>query len=289
MKISKQKESLLNFLFLGIILVGFQCCSGYPQKIKKINHSVYPYGVIEQSVKKVLRVILKTPISRKMDGVGASKVLSYDKNQVPFAILNPSPKYLIKNILEECNATPSFKSKTQIPRYRSSRRTSNNTVPKSPKQTQKHLSAWTLNVYGSQQMASFKKRVYELVNQERKKAKLPPLHRNALLEKSAQRHSDDMNVKNYYDHNSLDGKTPNMRIKESGYLKDHQGYQTAENIAVGQNNPEEVMKGWMNSKGHRKNILNPGLEEIGVGVTKNTNNNLYAGYYWVQNFGQVSK
>ena len=53
-----------------------------------------------------------------------------------------------------------------------------------------------------------------------------------------------------------------------------------ENIAMGQTSPEQVMNGWMNSEGHRKNILSPNFTQIGVGIAKNAEGRLY----WTQQF-----
>ena len=136
------------------------------------------------------------------------------------------------------------------------------------------------------EIQQFKDHVFELVNQERVKANMQPLKYNPLLEQAAQNHSNDMNMRNFYSHTSLDGKTPINRIKATGYLNNNRSYRAAENIALGHHSPKQVMGGWMRSTGHRKNILNPELKEIGIGVTKNKNRNGYSGYYWVQNFGK---
>ena len=76
----------------------------------------------------------------------------------------------------------------------------------------------------------------------------------------------------YFSHTSLDGSTLGNRVDRQGY-----SWRTvAENIAVGYPTPEAVLDGWMNSPGHRANILNCALVEIGVG---------YDRVYWTQNFG----
>ena len=81
-----------------------------------------------------------------------------------------------------------------------------------------------------------------------------------------------MYTNNYFSHVSQDGRTMSDRIEK--YTSSY-GYK-GENIALGYSTPEEVVKGWMSSEGHRANILNKNYTDIGVG---------YNNGYWVQNFG----
>lgn len=99
---------------------------------------------------------------------------------------------------------------------------------------------------------------------------------NSQLETAALRHSQDMAAKGYFDHNSPDGRDPGDRITAAGYRWTTYG----ENIARGQQTPESVMEGWMNSPGHRDNILNCAFKEIGVGV-----HDASGGPWWTQAFG----
>ena len=112
----------------------------------------------------------------------------------------------------------------------------------------------------------------EFTNIERVKYNLPPLKLSAALCKSAQEHADDMYNNNYFSHTSQDGRTMSDRIEKycSSYM--YKG----ENIAMGYGSPEAVVEGWMNSDGHKANILNTNYTEIGIG---------YNNGYWVQNFG----
>lgn len=119
--------------------------------------------------------------------------------------------------------------------------------------------------------------VVRLTNQERQANGCPALKVNAALTRSASGHSADMAAKGYFDHDSPDGRTPFDRMKDAGYSFS----MAAENIAAGQPTPSSVVSGWMNSEGHRKNILNCALTEIGVGVAKGGD----YGIYWTQNFG----
>ena len=118
-----------------------------------------------------------------------------------------------------------------------------------------------------------------LTNAERAKAGCGPLTVNGTLTAVAQAHSADMAAHNYFDHNSQDGRSPFDRMTAAGYR-----YSTAaENIAAGQRTPQAVMTGWMNSPGHRANILNCALKEIGVGYA--TGSSSTYGVYWTQDFG----
>ncbi|MCO5994710.1 CAP domain-containing protein [Actinoallomurus rhizosphaericola] len=95
------------------------------------------------------------------------------------------------------------------------------------------------------------------------------------LRTAARLHSADMRDRNYFDHNSPDGRTPWDRIKAAGYTSPG-----AENIAKGYATPEAVVQGWMKSPGHRANILNCSLKAIGVGVAYGS-----GGPWWTQDFG----
>ncbi|MEU6065476.1 MULTISPECIES: sigma-70 family RNA polymerase sigma factor [Streptomyces] len=118
--------------------------------------------------------------------------------------------------------------------------------------------------------------VVALVNKERANAGCGPLTENAQLEKAAQAHSDDMAARNFFDHTNPDGADPGQRITAAGYRWSTYG----ENIAQGQQTPQSVMDSWMNSPGHRANILNCSFKEIGVGVHKGS-----GGPWWTQDFG----
>ncbi|MFF2365381.1 CAP domain-containing protein [Streptomyces sp. NPDC058122] len=117
-------------------------------------------------------------------------------------------------------------------------------------------------------------RVVALVNSERAKAGCSPLALNAKLSQAAQAHSADMASHNTMSHTGSDGSDPGQRITRAGYLWSSYG----ENVAYGYSTPEQVMAGWMASAGHKRNILDCGFKEIGVGVAQ-------PGNYWTQDFG----
>lgn len=129
----------------------------------------------------------------------------------------------------------------------------------STKQTKSSPSATTLS--------AFEKKVVELTNVERSKAGLKPFKINNQLSKVSRIKSQDMTDKNYFNHHSPTYGSPFDMMKQFGI-----SYKTAaENIAKGQKTPDEVVKAWMNSSGHRANILNNHLDQIGVGYDSRSN------------------
>ncbi len=119
---------------------------------------------------------------------------------------------------------------------------------------------------------SFEREVVRLVNIERRKNGLFELKYNWQLCRVARYKSEDMRDKGYFSHTSPTYGSPFQMIKNFGI-----SYRTAgENIAKGQTTPEAVVKAWMNSQGHRANILNASFTEIGVGYA--------SGNYWTQMF-----
>jgi len=104
-----------------------------------------------------------------------------------------------------------------------------------------------------------------LLNQERLQNSRQALTQSKELTMVAQKHADDMRVKNYFSHTGLNGSSHQQRIKEAHYTACY----TAENIAKGQKTPAAVMNGWMNSKGHRTNNLSMRAKEYGIGKSAN--------------------
>ncbi|MFE7773533.1 sigma-70 family RNA polymerase sigma factor [Streptomyces sp. NPDC057445] len=118
--------------------------------------------------------------------------------------------------------------------------------------------------------------VIALVNTERSKAGCGPVSNNDKLATAAGNHSADMAARDFFDHTNPDGKDPGDRITATGYRWSTYG----ENIARGQQTPASVMDSWMNSPGHRANILNCSFKEMGVGI-----HNGSGGPWWTQAFG----
>jgi uncharacterized protein YkwD len=123
--------------------------------------------------------------------------------------------------------------------------------------------------------------VLEQVNAARRKAGAPPLRINPLLDRAAQKHAEDMLARGYFAHESPGGGTVRERSKEAGY----DWREIGENIAEGQLSVDEVMKGWLASLGHRRNILDPGFTELGTGVAAAKGKDGEYRVLWVQDFG----
>lgn len=118
--------------------------------------------------------------------------------------------------------------------------------------------------------------VLKLVNQERAKAGVEPLKLSEKLTSIANTKAKDMADKGYFSHNSPTYGSPFDMLKQFGVSYSYAG----ENIAAGQKSAEEVMNSWMNSSGHKANILNKNYTEIGVGFFRGGE----YGTEWVQLF-----
>jgi uncharacterized protein YkwD len=104
-----------------------------------------------------------------------------------------------------------------------------------------------------------------LLNAERAKHGLPPLRHDPLLELASQRHSEDMAARNFFEHETPEGVDPQARMTAVEYTPPW----TGENLYWGEGTqalPVKALEGWMNSPGHRANILRQHFSEVGVGV-----------------------
>ena len=121
--------------------------------------------------------------------------------------------------------------------------------------------------------SSYEKEVIRLVNEIRAKNSLGTLKEDWELSRVARYKSEDMKNNNYFSHTSPTYGSPFDMMKKFGI-----SYRSAaENIAKGQKTPQEVVNAWMNSSGHRANILNKSYTHIGVGYVK-------SGNIWTQMF-----
>ncbi|MCJ8008140.1 CAP domain-containing protein [Lederbergia wuyishanensis] len=115
--------------------------------------------------------------------------------------------------------------------------------------------------------------VIDLTNAERRKQGLPDLQADTQLSGVAQKKSEDMQQKHYFSHTSPTYGSPFDMMRDFGVTYKSAG----ENIAQGQQTPQEVVQAWMNSEGHRKNILSKDFTHIGVGYEQ-------TGKHWTQMF-----
>jgi uncharacterized protein YkwD len=117
-------------------------------------------------------------------------------------------------------------------------------------------------IAGLADLAAVRKEMFERVNALRAAAGCAPVIADPRLNTAAQKHADDMLARRYYNHVTPEGATPLDRAQEAGFSAGV----IAENIAEGQFTVGEVMDGWMRSEGHRANVLNPKVTELGIGL-----------------------
>ncbi len=120
-------------------------------------------------------------------------------------------------------------------------------------------------------------RVLALVNRARARAHCRPLRANAALTRAARGHSLDMARRNYFAHVTPGGTTPWTRIARAGYPR----AALAENIAAGQPTADAVVRAWLASPGHRRNLLNCSMRSVGTGLATGGR----YGFYWTQDLG----
>jgi uncharacterized protein YkwD len=125
--------------------------------------------------------------------------------------------------------------------------------------------------------AAFEAQVVTIVNTERAKAGCAAVTTDDRLTVAARAHSADMAARDYFSHTTPEGVDFATRITNAGYRWSGAG----ENIAKGQRTPQDVMTSWMNSAGHKANILNCGFKNLGVGVAADAGGSLL----WTQDFG----
>ncbi len=128
--------------------------------------------------------------------------------------------------------------------------------------------------------------VLSAINSARAKAGCEPLRLNGKLMAAAKGHARAMAEQNFFGHAGKDGSRLSARIKRQGY-----SYRTAaENIAAGQKSAGQVVKSWLGSSGHRRNIMDCRMQETGIAVVYQAEDRPIQGnsaplrYYWVQVF-----
>jgi uncharacterized protein (TIGR03000 family) len=132
-----------------------------------------------------------------------------------------------------------------------------------------------VDLYPDDGLTAEERSVLQLANAQRAKVGASPLRPDHQLTQAARGHSANMARQSVLNH-TLDGATFDKRITATGYQPGEAG----ENIAEGARTPAEVMQMWMNSEGHRVNILNPRYQEIGIGVASSGSGRRY----WTQVF-----
>lgn len=149
------------------------------------------------------------------------------------------------------------------------------------------LVAWPEAEYYRRQVAELadlpavRREMLERVNQARRSAGSPPLAAEPRLQQAAQAYAEEMLRRSFYAHKSPEGQTPRDRATAAGY----DGRIVAENIAAGSLTVETVLGAWLLSSGHRRNLLDPALTDIGVGLAVGPIDHRYR-ILWVQLFGR---
>jgi uncharacterized protein YkwD len=132
--------------------------------------------------------------------------------------------------------------------------------------------------------SSEEREVLDLVNQARRNQGCKSLSLNDSLVEAAGSHASDMVRRHYMDHTNPDGEDPGDRIKKAGF----NGSGWGENIAAGYSSAQKVFNAWMNSEGHRNNILNCKFTKIGIGYDPGQVKSDLGPGSWVQDFGRTS-
>jgi uncharacterized protein YkwD len=131
-----------------------------------------------------------------------------------------------------------------------------------------------------------------LLNGERADHGLPPLAANGKLASAASAFAQDLVAGSYFSHTGRDGSGVLDRIERTGYIREDRAWRVGENLAWGTGalaTPAAIMQAWMNSPGHRDNILNPHYREMGVGVALgNPSRSDGSGATYATEFGAVA-
>ena len=235
-------------------------------KIKKVKKSVSnknEKGTVEEVPAKQLKAPVKeaTPEQPK----APVKEATPEQPKVPVKEATPEqPKAPAKEATSEQPKAPVKEVAPEQPKATETTQTSTQSPAKQPTNTV---------ASNSSDIDAIEAAVVELTNAERVKAGLQPFKTHAPLMAAAREKSQDMKDKNYFSHTSPTYGSPFDRLKALGI-----SYKAAgENIAKGQRTAQEVVTAWMNSEGHRANILNANFTHIGVGYVKDGN-------IWTQQF-----
>ena len=131
-----------------------------------------------------------------------------------------------------------------------------------------------------------------LHNQIRADRGLPALRENARLRRAAESHSSDMVSHGFFDHTTPSGETMVDRIMAARYVSPDVGWALGENLAWGTGvlaTPREIMRAWMNSPGHRANVIKRSYREIGIGVATGTPTAGGDGATYTADFGVIRR
>jgi uncharacterized protein YkwD len=131
-------------------------------------------------------------------------------------------------------------------------------------------------VAGGKEDSTFEEQVLTLINKERAKQGLTAVVHNPLLDQAAEKHAVQMTKVNTMAHDGIGDGDPGERIRAEGFRN-----AWGENVAVGQLTPEQVVREWMASPEHKRNIMDPNFKQSGIAQTQAADGRLY----WAQEFG----
>ncbi len=216
----------------------------------------------------------KTRMKQLQHETGAAKVKGSMSRSVALPVFSRSRSSLPGTSKRIAQKKSSSSSRTTVSSSRSSKSSSVRSFSSASKRS--------ISVSEPAGINDVRNAILKRVNDERSKAGLNPLSMNANLHTSAQLYAQDMSDRNFFSHTDPDGRSSIDRIRAVGYLdapcdcKWH--YYTGENLAANITTADGVMNAWMDSTGHRANVLNSHYSEIGIGKYGN---------YWVQHFGHI--
>lgn len=232
---------MVKFIVLALLLIVTGCSTNNTVTQKQVNPK-------QTTISNHAHTAAPTPVITQASSTTASRITTKDTQNTQFGL----PSNLL-DLIQTPTANPSNPSEDT---------TSEEKVPTTPTNQTQEI---------EKDSSQFAEQVLDLVNQERSKAGLSSLSMSEELSNMAMVKAQDMYNNNYFDHNSPTHGSPFDMMKEFGIT-----YNTAgENIAKGQTSPTQVMKDWMNSPGHKANILNNGYTQIGISYYNNA---------WVQEF-----
>ena len=246
-----------------------QNCS-LSQNIKSNTNISKIYNQLNQDSISKIKLSLNQLISGKLNSAQLQDLLNqFGKTTT---VVTPS-----KNDTTATPTKPVEKPDTATPTKPVEKPDTATPTPSTPVNTDKNTNTNTnTNTNNNAAIGSYEQQVVDLVNKERAAAGLSALKINTKLSSVAEKKAEDLRDKNYFSHTSPTYGSPFDMMKQFGITYTAAG----ENIAKGQKTPSAVMNGWMNSEGHRANIMNSNYTEIGVGYVTDSNGNTY----WVQMF-----
>lgn len=264
-------KKILSIALAGLIVApvlstkGAEAATNTPCQSKNVSTvNISSNSAYQNWVKELTQKLSLSPTQLQM-----IKITPSSSNQAP------APSTKSKNAAPQPSAAPAPKQSTQAPQQ--AQASQNSSATQQSAQSKAPAPAATNSSSQSQSSVSaYEQKVVDLTNQERSKQGLPALKINTALSKMARDKSADMRDKGYFSHQSPTYGSPFDMMNAYGIKYSAAG----ENIAAGQPTPQAVVTAWMNSPGHRANILSKNYTEIGVGYVKGGS----YGSYWTQEF-----